>query len=302
MVKRKSLKRRFKLFRHLLPGKIFRHLYLVTSVIAAFLLFSVSQSTASSPRSPARKLFSAPVSPFPQVTAKYIFILDRNSGRVLYQKNAGERIYPASTTKMMTALVAYSKFPLDFPISVPQSFNDGQNIHLKPGEQLTVSSLLYALLVQSANDSAEVLAAAYPLSGRSGFVEDMNQLAAQYHLTDTHFLNPTGLDQIGHYSTAADLTRLANHLLDNPYLAGIVSTQNAVISSADYSDYYSLSNVNRLLGKIPGVMGIKTGFTDLAGESLITYINQNDHQVIISLLGSNDRFADTEKIIDWLPE
>jgi D-alanyl-D-alanine carboxypeptidase (penicillin-binding protein 5/6) len=235
----------------------------------------------------------------PTVSAKYIFILDRKSKTVLYQKKADEQIYPASTTKMMTAIVAYEHLPLDATITVAHSYPEGVDIELQPGETLHVSDLLYAILVPSANDAAEVLAEGFP-GGRAAFVQEMNNTAAKLNLKNTHFLNPTGLDETGHYSSASDLARIADHLLSSEYLAKIVSTQNAVVSSSDLTTYHSLSNVNELLGRVSGVVGIKTGFTDLAGESLVTLVNRDGHEVIISLLGSTARFSDTEKIIDWI--
>ena len=237
--------------------------------------------------------------PVPEVSAKHIFILDRKSGEVLFARDADVEIYPASTTKMMTAIVAYEHFSLNQKIIVSRSYPEGTDIRLAPGEKLRISDLLYAALVQSANDAAEVLAENYP-GGREGFVAAMNKKAAVLSLRHTHFLNPTGLDETGHYSSAADLTRIADYLLKNAYLTGIVSTQNAVIASDDFSSYHPLSNVNELLGKVPGVTGIKTGFTDLAGESLVTLVNRDEHEVIFSIMGSDDRFGDSKQLIDWV--
>jgi serine-type D-Ala-D-Ala carboxypeptidase (penicillin-binding protein 5/6) len=246
-----------------------------------------------------------PDHPLPAITAKNVFIIDRASQTVLFARNADMPVYPASTTKMMTAVVAYQRYPLSQTLVVTKTYPEGSNIHLQLGERVTVENLLYALLVQSANDAAEVLADNYCPSkvglncGKTAFVEAMNAKAENLHLTDTHFLNPTGLDEDGHYSSAADLARLADYLLGFPYLAKIVSTENAVIASADYSSYHSLTNVNSLLGKVSGVQGVKTGFTDKAGESLVTLVDRNGHEIIISLLGSSDRFTDTRNLIEW---
>jgi D-alanyl-D-alanine carboxypeptidase len=240
-----------------------------------------------------------PDHPAPEITAKNVFIIDRDSRTVLMAKNADDRIYPASTTKMMTAVVSYEKYSLNQPFKVSRSYPEGTTINLQPGEQVTVENLLYAMLVQSANDAAEVLAASYP-SGREAFIAEMNSKADAMHLFNTHFLNPTGLDQEGHYSSAADLARLADYLLQSPYLAKIVATQNAVIASADYSSFHPIFNINSLLGHVTGVLGVKTGFTDKAGESLVTLVSRDGHEVIISLLGSTDRFTDTSNLIDWI--
>ena len=237
--------------------------------------------------------------PAPVVSATNIFIIDRGSDMVLYAKNADDQIYPASTTKMMTGIIAYEKYPLDRIITVQNAYPEGSNIYLQPGEKVSVDNLLYAMLVESANDSAEVLADAYT-GGKPAFIQAMNDKARELHLDHTHFLNPTGLDEDGHYSTASDLARLADYLLTSPYLAKIVATENAVMVTADNTSFRPLSNVNQLLGKVKGVLGVKTGFTDKAGEALVTLVNRDGHEVIISLLGSTDRFGDTKALIDWV--
>lgn len=299
--------------------KVFLLVFLAVWIVVAF--FSRSLALPVAPNSP-QPTFPPPASKFstslpiskdippPQISAKHVFIMDRGSKMVLYSTSADDSIYPASTTKMMTALVAVEHFSLDTQLTVTRSYPEGVDIGLLPGESVTVENLLYALLVQSANDAAEVLAENYcsssklsapeDLCGRSEFITAMNQWATRLNLSNTHFLNPTGLDQEGHYSSASDLARLADHLMNNAYLSRIVSTENAVITSVDLSQIHPIANVNQLLGKIPGVIGVKTGFTDLAGESLVTLVNRDGHEVILSVMGSTDRFSDATKLIDWI--
>ena len=229
----------------------------------------------------------------PQTSARNIFIIDRDSQMVLYQKGADQPVFPASTTKMMTALVALDQYDLGREITVTTSYPEGQNLKLTPGEKLTVNQLLYALLVQSANDAAEVLAENFA-GGRAAFISAMNAKAIDLRLTGTHFANPSGLDETGHYSTAADLARLADSALAHPEFAKIVATENAVIAT------HVLTNVNQLLGKVPGVLGVKTGNTLGAGQSLVTLVDRDSHPVIIVVLGSTDRFGDSEKLISWI--
>ncbi|KKU03374.1 MAG: hypothetical protein UX99_C0034G0003 [Candidatus Amesbacteria bacterium GW2011_GWB1_47_26] len=231
--------------------------------------------------------------PVPAISARNVFILDQNSQTVLLQKSADDEVFPASTTKMMTALVVLDNFSLDQTITVIRSYPIGQNVGFKPGETLTVEQLLYALLVQSGNDAAEILAENLP-AGRQVFIDLMNAKAAQLNLAHTRFANPTGVDESGHYSSAADLARLAGAALKNPEFARIVSTENTIVAT------HVLTNVNQLLGKIPGVLGVKTGFTDGAGQSLVTLINRDNHPVIMVVLGSLDRFGDSEKLITWV--
>lgn len=230
--------------------------------------------------------------PLPDVSAEHFMILDRDSKQVMYQKDADDPVPPASTTKIMTALIALDAFPLTRQMTVAQEYTDGQVIGFKPGETLTVEQLLYALLVQSGNDAAEILAENYP-GGRPEFVAAMNSKAAALHLTHTAFTNPTGLDEVDHYSSAADLARLADVAMDNPEFARIVGTENAVLPGN-----HVLTNLNQLLGKVPGVLGIKTGFTDNAGQALVTLVNRG-HSIILVVLKSTDRFSDTQKLIDW---
>ena len=230
--------------------------------------------------------------PLPAVSAEHFMILDRDSKQVMYQKDADDPVPPASTTKIMTALVALDSFPLTREITVNTSYSDGQVIGFKPGEILTVEQLLYALLVQSGNDAAEILAENFP-GGRPEFISAMNAKAANLRLTHTAFTNPTGLDEEGHFSSAADLARLADVAMDNSEFARIVGTENAVLPGN-----HVLTNLNQLLGKVPGVLGIKTGFTDNAGQALVTLVNRG-HTIILVVLKSTDRFSDTQKLIDW---
>ena len=118
-------------------------------------------------------------------------------------------------------------------------------------------------------------------------------------MTSTHFVNPSGLDEYGHYSTASDLARLADVAMNKIEFARIVAMENAVITTEN-NDSYVVKNVNQLIGKVQGVLGVKTGYTIGAGQSLVTLVNREGHEVIISVLGSDDRFADTQYLIDWI--
>ena len=231
--------------------------------------------------------------PAPDLSARHVFVLDQKSKTVLYQKDADAQVFPASTTKMMTALVVLDKFSLDQTITVTRSYPEGRTINLQPGEQLSVEQLLYAMLVQSGNDAAEILAENLP-AGRQVFIDLMNKKAADLNLSHTHFANPTCLDETGHYSSATDLARLADVAMSNSEFSRIVATENAVVAN------HVLTNINELLGKIPGVLGVKTGFTDGAGQSLVTLVSRDSHPVILVVLGSTDRFGDSEKLINWI--
>lgn len=235
----------------------------------------------------------------PAVSARNVFIMDRDSKVVLFAKDADQQVPQASTTKMMTALVVLDHYPLDRVITVTRAYPIGENIGFQPGEKITVEQLLYAMLVQSGNDAAEILAENFP-GGRAAFVAAMNAKAQDIHLDNTHFQNPTGIDEDGHYSTAADLARLGDFAMRNSVFAKIVGTKSAVVSSVDYSVSHVLNNINELLGQVAGVTGIKTGYTEGAGQSLVTLVERNSHPVIIVVLGSQDRFGDSRRLIDWI--
>lgn len=223
----------------------------------------------------------------PQISAKHVLIKDLTTGEILYSKDADTPIYPASTTKMMTALVAVSDYGWD------------QEISIKTGEKYTVEQLIYMLLLKSDNNVAETLALAHP-QGRSGFVKDMNTKAAELGLSSTSFQNPSGLDEDLHLSTASDLTRLGEYLVKHPKFLKIVSTQTASIIDLASGSGKLLANTNPLLGKVRGVLGIKTGFTDNAGQSLVSLVDRGDRKIIITVLGSLDREKDSAGLIEWV--
>lgn len=235
----------------------------------------------------------------PFLTARASLVVDVPSGVVIYAKNENLRLLPASTTKIMTALVALEFFAPDQVLEVPRVSYEGQDIKLIPGEKMTVENLLYALLVASANDAAQVLAKNYP-GGETAFVSKMNEKAESLFFKNSHFINPTGIDDYRQYSTAADLSQLAKYALENPTFAKIVATQKVAIYSIDQKIVHPMSNVNILLERLPGIKGIKTGWTVGAGECLVGFIEREGRKIITVVLGSGDRFGETERLIDWV--
>jgi D-alanyl-D-alanine carboxypeptidase len=235
----------------------------------------------------------------PNFSAYGILARDADSSVVLFEKNSDTKLLPASTTKIMTALVAMDYYKDDQIIKVGPVNVAGQKMLLHQGEEITFENLLSGLLMYSANDAAEVLAANYE-GGREAFIEAMNDKSRIIHLDNTHFANPTGLDEDNHYSTAKDMVRLSEIAMENPKFAQIVATRAKVVKSVDNKFIHNLININELLGKIDGVKGVKTGWTEGARENLITYIERNNKRVYIALLGSEDRFGETEKLIDWI--
>ena len=176
---------------------------------------------------------------------------------------------------------------------------DGQSMGLIPGEKITVENLLYGALVHSGNDAALALAEAYP-GGVAMFVAQMNASAQELDLTNTHFGNPMGFDDEQTYTTPEDLLILARAVLQHKELAKIVAIPSITVSDVSYSLFHPLRNVNELVGKIAGVAGVKTGFTEAAGESVVTLAQRNGHKVLMVVLKSGNRFAETEELINWV--
>lgn len=234
----------------------------------------------------------------PELSAKGVLVLDPVSQVRLFEKNSQDRFLPASTVKMMTALVAIESFRPGEILTVPKIEDEGQDIKLKEGEELTIESLLFALLVASANDAAETLAFTYP-GGRPAFVQKMNELASRFFLKETHFTNPAGIDEENQYTSPFDLALLAKNLMRQPFLSRLVATKKMMIASTDGTRQHEMENINQLLGKVEGVKGVKTGWTEEAGECLVTYVEREGKKLIIVVLGSEDRFGETEKLINW---
>ena len=238
-------------------------------------------------------------SQFPIVSAQAVLIVDLNSGISLYEKDADKKLLPASTTKIITALVAMEYYPLNEILTVGKVNVEGQKMNLIYGEKISVNDLLYGLLVYSANDAAEVLAQNY-LGGRNGFIFAMNQKAKELYLTNSYFTNPVGLDGNGHYSTARDLIRVSWVAMRNPLFSKIVSTKEKTVKSEDGKIVHKLTNINKLLDEKEGILGVKTGWTEEARENLVTYVDRDQKRLLIAVMGSQDRFGETKELIDWV--
>lgn len=238
----------------------------------------------------------------PFLTARAAMVVDVPSKVVLFDKKPNFPLHPASTTKIMTALIVLENYQLDEVFTVPNLETIvGRNMALEKGEKMTVKNLLYGLLVQSANDAAYTLASNYP-GGNKMFIEAMNKKAITLALFKTHFVNTTGIDQANHYSTAYDLAHLAAYAMKKPLFVEMVGTQKMTISDIENKQKHKLENTNELIGKVSGLLGVKTGWTEGAGECLIAYVEREGRKIITVLLGSQDRFGETEKLIDWVFE
>ncbi len=229
------------------------------------------------------------------INSKAFIIYDPQARSVIAGKNEYFRFAPASSAKIMTATLVIENYPLDKVLTAEGVYSvDGSKMKLEEGEQITVKNLLYGLMLPSGNDAAYVLAQHYP-GGIGAFINKMNEKAKSLAMDNTFFFDSDGYDD-SNYTTAYDLARLGAFAMQNPTFAKIVSTKHIVVTDVSGKMVHNLSNLNELLGS-NGVTGIKTGFTDEAGGVLVTSILSNKKTYIVVVLGSQDRFLDTESLI-----
>jgi D-alanyl-D-alanine carboxypeptidase (penicillin-binding protein 5/6) len=229
----------------------------------------------------------------PGISAKAA-ILCLPDGRVLYESNADARMLIASTTKIMTALVVLENCAPDEVVKVTAKSTavEGSSMYLKPGEELTVEELLYGMLICSGNDAAHALAL-HTAGSIEAFAELMNNKAAELGLENTSFRNPHGLDEEGHYSTAADLAKIASAAMGHELFREIVATKNKVVAGR------SLVNHNKLLWSYEGAMGVKTGYTKAAGRTRVSSAEREGFTLICVTLCAPDDWDDHMKLYDW---
>ncbi|HEY9061318.1 MAG TPA: D-alanyl-D-alanine carboxypeptidase family protein [Pseudobacteroides sp.] len=233
----------------------------------------------------------------PVINAHAAIVMDANSGRILYSKNADQRKYIASTTKIMTAIVTLENGNVDDVVTISKraASIQGSSINLREGEKLKLKELLYGLMLNSGNDAA--IAIAEHIGGDvETFVGMMNEKAKELNLTNTSFKTPHGLDRDGHYSTANELAQMTRYALRNPEFAKICKTVSASITGR------SLYNTNEMLGFYPGADGVKTGYTGQAGRCLVCSATRDGWKLISVVLGCPTRTirADSSrKILDY---
>ena len=234
------------------------------------------------------------------VSAVSAVMIEAESGDIIYEKYAHKRMGMASTTKIMTAICAIENMPVDTVITIPPEAQgvEGSSVYLRAGEKLTLEELLYALMLQSANDAAEAIAIAV-----SGSVEDfaalMNEKAHELGLKDTHFENPHGLDGDKHYTTAYELAKIAAYALENATFARIASTVKKEIPSVEGVGARILVNHNRLLREYGDIIGVKTGFTRKCGRTLVSAAERDGVRLICVTLNDGDDWRDHRAMLDY---
>jgi len=235
----------------------------------------------------------------PYTTAHSVIVIDVDSAVILYQKNPDTQLMPASTTKIMTALVALEAYDLNQIVTIKEADESiGHSMHLVKGETISVENLLYGILVESGNDAALALAQNYP-GGYQQFVNRMNSTAQKLHASNTNFRNVSGVEQYGHVTTVRDLSIIARFAMQNPLFAKMVATKFITVNSSDGTIIHKLGNINELLGVVPGLIGIKTGWTENAGECLVTLTQRQGKSILTVILGSTDRFGESTSLIEW---
>ncbi len=234
----------------------------------------------------------------PTLTAEAAVLLEARTGQVLFDKNAGQKRPPASTTKIMTALLALEGGDLRQVVTVsPEAASVGEaSLDLRAGEKLTLEELVFGAMLESGNDAC--VAIAEHLAGtESNFVLLMNQKAKMIGAQNTSFKNTNGLPADGHYTTARDLALITQYALRNPVFQNIVSTKNRIIGSKDSTRY--LNNTNRLLWSYDWTNGVKTGTTQEAGNCLVASATRNGRQLVSVVFHSDNRWGDSIKLLDY---
>jgi D-alanyl-D-alanine carboxypeptidase len=238
--------------------------------------------------------------PPPQISAAAAAVIEEPCGAVISGYNTHARLSPASLTKIMTAIVAVEHADIRQTVDITvdggalSQATDATVMGLSPGQQLSLTDLLYGLLLPSGNDAA--IQIAEEVAGDvDEFVRMMNDKVDEMNLGNTHFANPHGLEEPGHYTSPYDIALLGSRLLEDPDLAFIVGTRGYQPSW----DGPPIANLNLLLGNYPGALGIKTGYTPQAGQTIVAAAQRDGRRFIVSVMGSADNFADASALLDW---
>ena len=232
--------------------------------------------------------------------AESILLKDLVSGKTLYQYKANRRLSPASLTKIMSALIILEYGHLHEPVTVSRHAASAPKIRLKlrAGEVWRLNSLLKAMLMASANDACRA-AVEHVAGSEATFVELMNAKARALGLTDTRFRNACGFDARGHYSTALDLARLSEVAMQHSTFRSLVSREFDIVTALDANRSYLLRNTNQLLGRMPGVEGVKTGFTARAGRCLVAKVSREGKELLLVLLNAKRRWSTARLLINY---
>lgn len=303
----------------------------ILTLLISFVMLFASTGALAAPQATAEPKTEATAEPevqataepeanaFPEPRAKAALLYDLKGGRIIYQSHADERVYPASVTKIMTALLALEKGNLSDTLTVTDTALADINylhsrIDLKAGEQMTLENLLTALLVCSANDAANVIAE-YISGDIQSFVELMNQRAAELGMSNTHFANPHGFHDDNHYTTASDIAALTVEALKNITFCNLVKTKTYTIPATNISKERMISSTNHLISRYrntyhyyPYATGVKTGSTTEAGSCLVAAAEKNGVSLLSVVMGCDNKdqkenaysFTDTKAMFEYI--
>lgn len=242
--------------------------------------------------------------PAPGVSAAQAILVDGQTGKVLYEKNADEKAYPASTTKIMTALLVLETLeeydsPIDQKIAVPKEAVgvEGSSLYLKEGEKISIQDLLYGLMLRSGNDAAVALSI-IASGDKDLFVQRMNEKAAELHCKNTHFINPNGLFDENHYTTVRDMSIIAREAMSHKAFRAIVAAKSwdAGREESEFNHFY---NKNKTVHQFKGGNGIKIGFTKASGRTLVASAQRDGKEVICVVMGAPNWFEDAYTLMEY---
>ena len=232
-------------------------------------------------------------------TAKSCVVMERDSGRILFEKDCCKQLPMASTTKIVTALTVLNNASLDDVVVIPKDACgiEGSSIYLRAGEKLTVKELLYGLMLRSGNDCAVALAV-HVGGSIQNFAQMMNQTVKELGCNNSNFVNPHGLHDENHYTTARDLAVITCNALQNKDFAEIVATKSVKIANDGYDYPRVLTNKNKLLNNFADADGVKTGYTKKAGRCFVGSATKNGMQVVVVVLNCGPMFEETAQMLD----
>ena len=278
-----------------MSSRIFNFKRIICVILSLLITLSFPLSICASPVSNAADALAQN-----GISAKSAVLIEASTGRIIYSKNANQPLPMASTTKIMTALVALERMSTDTLVTVPAEAVgiEGSSIYLYEGETLTLGQLIYALMLESANDAAVAIACAVA-GGVDEFAVLMNERAESLGLTDTSFKNPHGLDEEDHYTTAYELARITSAALENEFFRQVVSTKKHTIPMRDGEGVRVLINHNKMLRSYDGAIGVKTGFTKKSGRSLVTAAERDGLTLISVTIGAPDDWRDHTLMLDY---
>ena len=264
-----------------------KFLFFILSLTLIFLSFFSSISTVYA-------------TSYPSCSAKSMVVIETRNDTILYSKNHTQQLPMASTTKIVTAITVIENCKdLDELVKIPKKATlvEGTSIYLRENEELTVRQLLYGLMLQSGNDSAMALAM-HTAGSVEKFAELMEKTANNVGVKDSSFSNPHGLDDKEHYTTAYDLAKITSYALKNQDFRDIVSTKKYNIPQTENGTARTLVNKNKLLSRLEGCVGVKTGFTSKAGRCLVSAAKRGDIEVVCVVLNCGPMFEESANLIE----